>query len=372
MKILIACSQYPPMRTGFAKTTGRLAMWFARLGHDVEVVTEGRGCYRVGKVAFLDNTGKDKFRRKPDIVQIIGPTPFFSEQCVKFAKKEGLRVVYHVSAFPGLSSYYHNPIGSIIDAAYKRLNLYRNVSNCDLVVSNTHDFAESSLSFYDGPIEIIPNGIDVDEFNGHPQQHKTNGNRILFVGQLRRYKGLPFLIQAVKQLREQGKDLTLDIVGGGPDKQRIETLIARAGLQSSIFLHGELSDEELSLVYDKSTVLVLPSVQAESFGIVLLEAASHGLPVIATDLPGVREVVEFLGGTIVPTKNSDALAKAVERALDYSLAYQGTTFPRDAFSWKNIAMRYLDSYSKILGIPTNKEPSAIEDLAEAEALEVAT
>jgi glycosyltransferase involved in cell wall biosynthesis len=360
------------MRTGFAKTAGRLSTWFAQLGHDVEVVTEGRGCYRFGKVAFLDKTGKDRFKEKPDIVQIIGPTPFFTEQCVKFAKKEDVPVVYHVSAFPGLSSYYHNPIGSIIDSAYERLNLYRNVSNCDLVISNTHDFAESCLSFYDGPIEIIPNGIDVDEFNGHPKLDDTNSNRILFVGQLRRYKGIPYLIEAVKQLRDNGRNVTLDIVGGGPDRARIEELIAAAGLQSSIFLHGELSDEELNPVYDRSTVLVLPSVQAESFGIVLLEAASHRLPVIATDLPGVREVVKFLGGTIVPTKDSHALARALERVLDDPLAYRGRTISLDAFSWKNIARMYLDSYYRILGLAPGNELSPIERFVEAKALEVAT
>jgi glycosyltransferase involved in cell wall biosynthesis len=370
LKILLACSQYPPMKTGYARVAGQLATWFTRFGHEVDVITEGRGCYRIGKVAFLDKTGKAMFKGNHDIVQVIGPTPFFSEQCVKYAKKERLPVVYHLSAFPGLASYYHNRVGGIIDSLYKNLNLYRKIRNVDLVVFNTHDFAEYCASFYEGPSEVIPDGVDLDGFNGHSEGHEVVGNRILFVGQLRRYKGLPYLVMAIKKLRDAGRDVVLDVVGGGPDRQRILSLIAKVRLQDTVFLHGELSDEELDKMYERSRVFVLPSIQGESFGIVLLEAAAHGIPVIASDLPGVREVVTFLGGALAHPKDSDDLATTLEKVLDDPSPRHAPIGLTDRFRWKNVAGMYLKCYEKITRIPLGTELSPVVPLKEPEQLEL--
>src|SRR5467141_2028156 len=88
------------MKTGYAMVASRLSAWFTRYGHEVDVITEGRGCYRIGKVAFLDETGRKMFDRDHDIVQIIGPTPFFSEQCVTVAKKQDLPSCVHDERFP--------------------------------------------------------------------------------------------------------------------------------------------------------------------------------------------------------------------------------------------------------------------------------
>jgi len=358
------------MKTGYAKVAGQLSTWFTRLGHEVDVITEGRGCHRVGKVALLNKTGRAMFKGNHDIVQVIGPTPLFSEQCVKHAKKENLPVVYHISAFPGLSSYYHYPGSGVIDSLYKKLNLYRRIRDVDLVVYNTHDFAEYCESFYNGPFEVIPNGVDAHHFNGHSDRYGVRGNRILFVGQLRRYKGLPYLIMAIKRLRDAGTDVVLDIVGGGPDRQRIVSLIAKVDLQNAVVLHGELSDEELDQMYGQSRVLVLPSIQGESFGIVLLEAAAHGVPVVASDLPGVREVVKFLGGALVPPEDSDALARTLETVLDDSTHQAPKAIPIERFLWQNVARTYLKCYGKITGLESGTEFLPIQPMKRIEQIEV--
>lgn len=358
------------MKTGYAKVAGQLSNWFERLGHEVDVITEGRGCYRIGKVAFLDKTGKSMFKRNPDIVQVIGPTPFFSEQCVKYAKKENLPVVYHFSAFPGLASYYHNPAGSTIDSLYKKLNLYRTIRKVDLVVFNTHDFAEYCTSFYDGPSEVIPDGVDLEAFTPPSENYGILGNRILFVGQLRRYKGLPYLVMAIKQLRDDGRDVVLDIVGGGPDRQRILSLIAKVKLQDAVFLHGELSGEELDKMYVQSRVFVLPSIQGESFGIVLLEAAVHGVPVIASDLPGVRELVKYLGGALVRPRDSNDLARTLDRVLDDPSIRPAPITLTERFRWRNVAGMYLKCYERITGIVPDSAIASLERLKETEQLEL--
>ncbi len=353
MKILLACSQYAPMQTGYARVASRLSAWFTRYGHEVDVITEGRGCYRIGKVAFLDETGRKMFDRDPDIVQVIGPTPFFSEQCVRSAKKKGLPVVYMMNAFPGLSSYYHNPVSGFVDSLYKKFNLYRKIRDIDFMVFHTKDFAQYFTPYYDGPFEVIPNGIDAHELSGQSGQHEPSSNRILFVGQLRRYKGLPHLIAAIKLLRDTGRDVVLDIVGEGPDHKRVVDLISKLKLHDAISVRGTVvSRKELDLIYRRSGLFVLPSVEGESFGIVLLEAAARGVPLVASDLPGVREVVEYLGGRLVPPGNSRALADAIAKSLDTSRMRPHRTAPADMtrFLWEKIAKRHLDCYRELLGL----------------------
>lgn len=352
---------------------GQLSAWFTRDGHEVDVITEGRGCHRIGKVALLDRTGRKMFDLDYDLVQVIGPTPFFSEQCVMSAKKKGLPVVYMMNAFPGLSSYYHSPMSGFVDTMYKRFNLYPKIREVDLMIFHTNDFAQYFTSYYDGPFKVIPCGIDADELNGHSRDREAYSNRILFVGQLRRYKGLPYLIAAVKQLRDSGRDVVLDIVGDGPDRKRLVDLISKLKLQDAISLRGgEASREELDLNYTRSGLFVLPSIEGESFGIVLLEAAARGVPVVASDLPGVREVVEYLGGTLVQPGNSRALANAIAKSFDTSRmrAHRSTPVDLTKFTWEKIATRHLDCYRELLGLAPDPTPSLPEISEEAGKVEI--
>ena len=354
------------MKTGYAMVASRLSAWFTRYGHEVDVITEGRGCYRMGKVAFLDETGRKMFERNHDIVQVIGPTPFFSEQCVTAAKKQDLPVVYMMNAFPGLSSYYHSPMSGFVDTLYKKFNLYRKIRDVDLMIFHTNDFAEYFTSYFDGHFRVIPCGIDAGELNGHSRDRESSSDRILFVGQLRRYKGLPYLIAAIKQLRDSGRSVVLEIVGEGPDHKRVVDMISRLKLQDAISLRGDdVSREELDLAYRRSGLFVLPSVEGESFGIVLLEAAARGLPVVASDLPGVREVVEYLGGALVQPGNSTSLANAIAKSLDNNRMPPPKTTHADLtkFVWEKIANRHLDCYRELLGLapePTLSVPEISE------------
>jgi len=213
---------------------------------------------------------------------------------------------------------------------------------------------------------VIPCGIDAGELNGHSRDRESSSDRILFVGQLRRYKGLPYLIAAIKQLRDTGRNVVLEIVGEGPDHKRVVDLISRLKLQDVISLRGdEVSREELDLTYRRSGLFVLPSVEGESFGIVLLEAAARGLPVVASDLPGVREVVEYLGGALVQPGNSTSLANAIAKSLDNHRMPPPKTTHADLtkFVWEKIANRHLDCYRELLGLapePTLSVPEISE------------
>lgn len=381
LKIVLACSQFPPTKSGYARIAFELSRWFSEKGHEVEVITESKGCSRIGQVAVLNDEGKSILDKGADIVQIIGPTPLFTEQCVSYAKKQNLKVVYTINALPGLSSFYHYLGASIVDRLYEKAYLKEKIKLIDLAVFNTDDYAKS-CRFYKGGGKVIPYGINecdctllkqTDRGSSNPDRPQLadevgidqGGLRILFVGQLRKYKGVRYLLSALKQLRKSGfSRSTLRIVGEGPDKEKLASMISTLGLEDCAFLLGGLSDEDLHRTYLTSDVIVLPSVGAESFGIVLVEAAAHGVKVIASDLPGVRELVKELSGIIVPPRDSRALADAlVETANSLNSPYNAHNHDINGsmqhvdlskFLWREIAQEYLDVYERLLGIPASE------------------
>jgi colanic acid/amylovoran biosynthesis glycosyltransferase len=140
--------------------------------------------------------------------------------------------------------------------------------------------------------------------------------RILFVGRLVEKKGAAVLIEAVRRL-PAGVAWTLEIVGDGPLADELEA--QSAGLP--VTFSGAASRAELANAYARSSVIVVPSVPAESgdqdgLPTVLLEAMGTGLPVVASDLPGLNEAVaDGESGLLVPPKDPDALAKALRTVL---------------------------------------------------------
>jgi glycosyltransferase involved in cell wall biosynthesis len=174
---------------------------------------------------------------------------------------------------------------------------------------------------------------------------------VLFVGQFRRYKGVPRLIEAIRQLRAEGLDIALKLIGSGPDSADLNRQIRMAGLADSATIEGGIDDETLHLRYATADCLVLPSLRAESFGIVLVEARAHGLPIVATDIRGVRELTQTLGGRIVPPHDVSALAGAIAQTIrELRVGTQRSRHsqvPED-FTWDRIAERYLNLYRALL------------------------
>lgn len=164
---------------------------------------------------------------------------------------------------------------------------------------------------------VQPLGADLDSIRElvRPDQARVPA-RILFVGRLVEKKGAKVLIDAVRQLPADLR-WTLEIVGDGPLADGLKA--QAAGLP--VTFRGAASREELANAYARSTVIVVPSVPAESgdqdgLPTVLLEAMGSGVAVVASDLPGLNEaVVDGETGLLVPPKDPDALAKALRAML---------------------------------------------------------
>ena len=190
--------------------------------------------------------------------------------------------------------------------------------------------------------EIIPNGINVGEFEDAPrlpelQDGKTN---LLFVGRLEKRKGLKYLLGAYSRLKWDWPDLRLIVVGPGKPDADSYRIMSERNIQDVIFT-GRISDEEKARYYKSAHIFCSPATGRESFGIVLLEAMAAGTPVIASRIEGYSSVITSgQNGLLVPPKDEEALANAIELVLkdhDLRLArtmHEGHAQHAPAPSWQ--------------------------------------
>ena len=190
-------------------------------------------------------------------------------------------------------------------------------------------------------IIIIPNAIDPAEFPAITPADHRRPFPILFLGRLDPIKDVPTLVDAVSRLNGL---VHLNIFGEGSDRPRIEKRIAERNLSSQVTLHGQIDRPQTAL--SGAGILVLPSL-AEGFGLVLIEAMASGIPVIATDVPGIRDVVQHnQTGLLVPPSNSAMLAAAIRQVVeDQNLRQRLITSAaqqvRLRWTWDTILPQYL-------------------------------
>jgi len=140
---------------------------------------------------------------------------------------------------------------------------------------------------------VIPLACSFRMSANHPR-NVTPELKVLTIGRLStqdRYKGIDTVLQAIFRSRAQGVNVTLDLVGDGNDRKRLEDLARSLGLQGAVRFRGSVSDAELERALRESHVFAMPS-KKEGFGIVYLEAMAAGLPCIGANHGGTPEVIE--------------------------------------------------------------------------------
>lgn len=202
-------------------------------------------------------------------------------------------------------------------------------------------------------IKVIPMGSGIGDVENKEFEKEKNKDRkkILFVGRLIEWKGIKYLIEAFKKLDQEKYEL--HIVGDGPERKALE----RDSVQfpKTIFFHGYLKGEKLDNMYKHADCFVLPSIVddsgfTEGLGTVLLEAISFGIPVIGSDVGGIPDIIiNFKTGMLVPEKNSQAIAEAVEfleknENLRIEILKNAKEHVQENFSWKLITSNFRSIY----------------------------
>ncbi len=167
-----------------------------------------------------------------------------------------------------------------------------------------------------GKIDVIHVGIDTHLY-GAPQRAN---NKILCVAAHKPYKGLPYLIEACRILRDEGIDLQCDIIGHGPMHDELAAMLRERNL-TNVRLVGPRAQEEVTRMMAEASLFVLPSIvapdgQMEGIPVALMEAMATGRAVVSTSIAGIPELVEHgVSGLLVPPADARALANAIRELL---------------------------------------------------------
>jgi phosphatidylinositol alpha-mannosyltransferase len=204
-----------------------------------------------------------------------------------------------------------------------------------------------------GDYRIIPNGVNVHRFSC-PEPfppHLADGRpTILFVGRIEARKGLPFLLDAYRHVKEAVPSARLVIVGEGGLKPKFQAMAAKMALADVLF-EGHVAPALLPAYYQRADVFCSPSTVNEAFGITLLEAMASGTPTIGTLINASTIGENGNTGLLVPPKDAIALADAIcrvleERGLAENLGAAAQERAR-LFDWEIVADRLLDYYDEV-------------------------
>jgi glycosyltransferase involved in cell wall biosynthesis len=168
---------------------------------------------------------------------------------------------------------------------------------------------------------VVPNAVDTDLFSARrPPAAATHPARMIAVAALQPMKGVQHLLEALGRLAPQRSDFVLDVVGDGPCRAEYEELARRAGLAERVVFHGLQPKPIVASLMQSADFLVLPSL-GETFSVVVAEAMACGLPVLATRVGGVPELVDERTGVLVEPGSAEALRAGIDHMLDHHGEY---------------------------------------------------
>jgi phosphatidylinositol alpha-mannosyltransferase len=211
--------------------------------------------------------------------------------------------------------------------------------------------------YFPADYHVIPNGIDFQRFNSRqPVLEELRDSRptVLFVGRLEKRKGLRYLLRAWPHVLERVPDARLVVVGRGRPLEGYKRFAIRQGWSASdVVFAGYVSAEDLPRYYQACDVFCAPNTGQESFGIVLLEAMAAGAPIVASDIPGYRDVVTSgVEGLLVERQNPGALADALCRLLGSpelrATMRRAGQLKAQRFDWPRVAAEVMSYYQQVL------------------------
>jgi glycosyltransferase involved in cell wall biosynthesis len=204
-------------------------------------------------------------------------------------------------------------------------------------------------------MRVIPNGVD-DEFwrpnDADPQADRHVGESVVgMIGTLERYKDQPTLIRAVGRLRRRGLAVRLELAGAGSRRSDLEALARSEGLAEAVKFLGDLAPEALREAMSGWDVLA-HSTHSEGLSMALLEGMMAGMPIVASDVPGVRQAVQNRRtGLLSPPRAREALTSEIAELLENpDLAARLGTAAR-AHAMEHFSMRRMTrEYEEIAGL----------------------
>lgn len=217
--------------------------------------------------------------------------------------------------------------------------------NALAVVSNAMRARAAELGAEARKISVLPMGISSDSLVDGRTSAPLPREGLLYVGRLIKQKGLQYLLQALPAVLEKYPDTTLDIIGVGSDEAVFVDLAERLGIGNHVQFLGALTHEDVMVRYRRAAIVVMPSL-SEGLGLVAAEALASKCPVVASDLPAVRDVViDGETGLLFKAGDYRDMASKIlrlmnDKQLSASLAENGQLWVSERYDWDVVADGY--------------------------------
>lgn len=283
---------------------------------------------------------------KPDLVH-DDITPFPTIQANRLCGEVGIPEVATIHILRGglinwLRVYGPVGIGGAIGEALLRGRLLR----YSHILTDSQWLRDDLLRNLDAQqVSWIPNGVDTDAFQPREQvsgsSRDSDSVRFLFVGRFIGWKGHRVLVESFAKLLRGGAQATLMLVGTGPNLPTIQSLCVNLRIENHVAFLGWIPHTDMPSVYQKADVFVLPSA-AEGLSVALIEAMSAGLPVIASDFPGNRDVLGESAALYVRHGDFEGFTAAMTKLvhapdLRAQLGRAGRKKVVENYSWDRVA-----------------------------------
>lgn len=282
----------------------------------------------------------------PDIIH--AHSIFHAGVCASFiAKKHGIPFVIteHLSSF--LVDY--NNSKSDLEMS-KKIFLKADAA---LIVSNNFRIdMERKLDLPDGTFRVVHNLVSDIFLQGFVQKKwdHTAPFELFTNSFLLPRKNVSLIIEAVKILKDRGKNIRLSIGGDGPEEQKLKSLVKNLGLEATVSFKGKLFRNEVKQAIDDCHCFVLAS-KYETFGVVLIESLACGRPVVITDSGGPKDFITPEQGVIIGKHDASEMADAIEYVMNNYDSYDQqkiVDYCREKFEKKKITGEILSVYRKVL------------------------
>jgi len=350
MKILMVISEAPPVKSGVARVADKLSRGLDGCGHRVDILSLQAiprlewGEVRLSSMPIKLPRLKRRFRAY-DLIHLHGPVPTFSDVFLLSGLRglgpERPRLVYTHHAPVDLRHGLFLPLTWLYNAVQERL-----ARLADHVVVTSPTYGQRLARHVPAEkLSVIPWGVDYEHFAAPVE--KEGPFTVLFLGQIRPYKGLPVLLEACAGLA----NVRLWVIGDGHCADRCRRQANELGLSNATFW-GPLPDAEMIRRVKEAHVIVLPSLtRSEAFGIALLEGMAAGCVPVASHLPGVADVVGNEGFTF-PPGNVQALREVLIRLRDNPAMRSHLASLAQAkarlYSWERTVFAYEQLFQRVV------------------------